>query len=154
MIDKNLVQKIVADVLRKTRGLPDHQIMHPEREWFTGLGFGLVILGVSVVWYMSVYQHYSNTDNFNTNNKADSAPVVYREQEVAKALEVLKQREQNYAELKSALQAGPVIIPPALPVLEAETQPEAVPTSTPIIQRPIVPPAVDPGDVTLPTIQN
>jgi len=43
MITKKEILNLVSHIIRRNKGVPDRRLMHPEREWFVGLGVALLI---------------------------------------------------------------------------------------------------------------
>jgi hypothetical protein len=144
MIDKQFTKKLLQAISRRSQGLTDHHLMHPEREWFTGLGIALLCLIGGIVWSVSLYGRYSVVSPEQIVEV--TTPTIYREGEVNQALEELQKREVRSEELKRILESGktsPFIQkePAPVEVTEAttssstdeapeESEPETTPTST------------------------
>lgn len=113
MIEKKLSHSIVKDILRRKKGLANHQIMHPEREWFLGLAMAFLFLCLSTIWSISLYREYSALSQ-KTSTDGDYTEVVYRESTVEAALLEFTNRKEAYSEIKTRLQNQPVFIPPPI----------------------------------------
>jgi hypothetical protein len=104
MIDKQFTKKLLQAIARRNQGLTDHHLMHPEREWFIGLGVAFLCLIGGIIWSVSLYERYSVISP--DQNAEVSTPTIYREGEVNQALSELKEREQRSEELKRALESA------------------------------------------------
>ncbi|HMO77888.1 MAG TPA: hypothetical protein PKA42_00090 [Candidatus Paceibacterota bacterium] len=121
MIENNFVKKMVKGIRSgKKPSLTDRSIMHPEREWFSSVMLGLVLLVIGGYWSLSVYQQFNSVNLEAVTNESDS--VVYRDSLVEAALFEINRRAQTYESLKAA---APFVAPqPAVPeVVEAEPAP-------------------------------
>jgi hypothetical protein len=150
MIEKKSLQKLLQSITRRRQGFSDHNLMHPEREWLSGLISGIVILGVGVVWCVNLYINFNDIE---TINQVSAAPdqTIYRTSDVERALSELNDRNQIYENLKQTLQNNRVILPttpfieteePLLPALE-NTPEETRPTEDPQTE-PALPPEETP----------
>lgn len=59
MIEKKDIFKMVRHIVRQDNGVPDTRIMHPMREWLTGLGGVIILVLGGSVFAASVYQSYT-----------------------------------------------------------------------------------------------
>lgn len=109
MIDKKFIKKIVQSVLGKSLQPGDHDIMHPEREWYIGLGVAVVILGIGSYWCVQLYFAYSNVESTPANLSTEQ--TVYREKEVAQALSELSTRKAKQEQLRKNLEHARVDTP-------------------------------------------
>lgn len=102
MIENKFVKKIISGVIknRNTSAL-DRSIMHPAREWFTGLFLGFVCLLVVAVWSGYSYQQFRNISVEGSDAVAEE--VVYKQSLVEAALTDFEIRKKAYNELKSGL---------------------------------------------------
>lgn len=104
MIDKKFIQSIMRGVLHKDPTQEDHNLMHPEREWFIGLGVALIVLGAGAFWCVQIYFAHSNS----TKIISAGSPVeqtVYREKEVDQALSEFAERKKKHESLRRDLQS-------------------------------------------------
>lgn len=96
-INTNFAKKMVADILRQSQATPtDRRIMHPTRDWFIGLGVAVVAIGGGSYYATVIYQEYNNLDS--SPPASPNTNLVYREIEVASALEYLKERNDRHLE--------------------------------------------------------
>jgi hypothetical protein len=137
MLDKHTIRKITRDIFRRTNGLTDHRLMHPEREWFWGVVGALVTLsgGLCLTW--QTHNHYSSIP-LNETVTALTTNTVYRKAEVNDALAIWAQRIEQYEEIRSALEIKPI---PAAANASSTTDnaevlitPPAATTTPPIIE--------------------
>lgn len=105
MIDKQFVQKVLRSALRRSHGLKDHNLMHPTREWFMGLGAGLVFLLSGTAWCVYLYWGY-NTVEPETAAEIDAPVNIYQKATVEAALTELSARAARHEEFKGALEAS------------------------------------------------
>jgi hypothetical protein len=136
MIDKKIAHNIVRDILKRKQGISNHQIMHPEREWFLGLTAALIFLCLSTVWSVSLYRQYSSM-NQNSSSSDTATDVVYRANAVDDALAEFAKRKQAYSDLKNKLLNQKIVTPTPLPILVTE---ETIATSSSqiILTEPII----------------
>lgn len=104
-------------ILKPSQDLQDRKIMHPEREWITGMAFALIIVTASASW--SVYAYWTNKTIEVVSDKTTSEEdVVYRESVVKDALIRFEKRNKE----REALIAGfTVQAPPPAPATEVAT---------------------------------
>ncbi len=107
---------MTADILRSRKELRNQPIMHPDRDWYIGIGTSLLVFILVGVWSGYTYLSYQSLD---VGYGADSTeqPIVYREALVEAALEYIEKRDAQF----SALQIGATYVPPAVEQLGATT---------------------------------
>lgn len=106
MIDNKLVQTIVSKVTRKGQPFGEHNIMHPEREWFIGLSTAVVVLAVGSIWCVQLYFDYS--DSIETiSPSAQIEQTIYREKEIDQALNEFAERKEKQSNLRTNLTSTP-----------------------------------------------
>jgi len=98
MINKKEILKIAKGILRKQKGIRDHQIIHPAREWWIGVLLSLVVFSGIATWSIATYSEYSNT-SVVASTQATETGVVYRESLIEAALEQFSERQDNYEQL-------------------------------------------------------
>jgi hypothetical protein len=150
MIEKKQIQKIVASILRRKDGLPDHQIMHPFREWLISLSVTAVLLGIMVLSCVRLYQHYNDlTPEPESDDTIQTTNIIYRPEEVSTSLEFFESKRARYAELRESIDRHKTILPIETP---QSTTTEAVGVSTTTTQTEVPvsteqPPVVQPETV-------
>lgn len=122
MKDSPFVKKIIHSVVRQKNGLRDHLIMHPLREWFLGLGFALVMLGLGIAFVVSLYLQYNDVAP-QAAVVADATQVIYRKSQVLDALEIIDDRRKTYDEIHARLRPTT----PAVELPPVETATSSVP---------------------------
>lgn len=140
MIENAFVKKLVKGVLRnRKQSLLDRSIMHPTREWVTGLALGILILTLGVAWGVSTYIQFSNVSV--SGEAVEYAAVVYRQSLVETALTDFEARKKEYETLKQTLlnkqrNVETVALPPQVEI--ATTTEETVTESEPDMSSPIL----------------
>lgn len=120
MITKNEIAKIAKQILKRQRGLRDHQIIHPTREWFVGLAFSLLILIGGAMWSIFTYLEVSGRTVETTSTEVVTANV-YRGDIVNAALVKFRERTDNFNQLLENR------IEFTLPAEPGESEPETEP---------------------------
>lgn len=121
MISKNDITKIAKKILRRQRGLRDHQIIHPQRDWFIGLFFSLVVLIGVGAWSCITYFEITNRA-IEVSAEEMAGQTIYRSEIVEAALSQFRERAENYQQLLENRVATPVITETLEPVeLEEES---------------------------------
>ncbi|MBY0538193.1 hypothetical protein K2P47_02210 [Patescibacteria group bacterium] len=134
MIESKDIKKMVQHILRRDKGIADTQIMHPTREWFTGLAItlGMVVLGSWFCYYLYSFHHNEMKKEVVIIEQA----VPYQAATVKSALEVFATKQEKYNEI---LGGGMNDIP--VSVATTTTPVEVSATSTEEIPELIVDPA-------------
>ena len=112
MMNKKQFTAIVKNILHPTTRLSSPQLIHPHREWLTGLLVTVMIFVASAAWSTQMYFKHQDT-NVTVVYEADV--VVYREALVNSALESFSVREEKY---DSLISSNSVIVIPDNPGLE------------------------------------
>lgn len=150
MIENPFVKKLVKGVLRnRKQSLLDRSIMHPMREWLTGLMLGGLILTLGVVWGVSTYMQFSNVSV--GGEAVENVAVVYRQSLVETAILDFDERKKEYEALKQELlnkqrRVDTVILPPVVEV--ATTTEETTSESEPDVSTPMPEGSVPSGNPT------
>lgn len=111
MIGKPDIKKIIRSALRRSRGLRDHHLMHPIREWFGGLAAAALLLLMGAGW--SVYQYVEyNAIKPSTSAESDAPTTIYQKPAVESALKELEARTARLEEQRLILEAGRSTLPP------------------------------------------
>ena len=98
MISKRDIAKIAKHVLKRHRGVRDHQIIHPMREWTVGLFGGMILLILGATWSVLTYREVSNRGVENAGT-VEVEQTIYRDDLVNAALEKLRERQADYQAL-------------------------------------------------------
>lgn len=91
MIEKKHLHKMLRDILRRSRGLQDHNLMHPEREWYTGLIIAIIAIIGGGYLCLHIYWQY-NRETVGTSVSDTAIDAIYREEEVARARQEFTER--------------------------------------------------------------
>jgi|AntRauTorcE11897_2_1112592.scaffolds.fasta_scaffold01679_11 hypothetical protein len=94
MIHKKEITQFAKRVLRSQKGLRNHQLMHPRREWLTGIVIAVIIFSGSITWSSMKYFEYQNIEE-QSDEPLDALVVVYRETLVAEALAAQEVKAQR-----------------------------------------------------------
>jgi hypothetical protein len=123
MIETKDITKMVQHIIRRDKGIADTQIMHPTREWFTGLGiaFLMVVLGSWFCYYL--YTFYVNEIKKEVVIVEQAVP--YQAATVTSALELFSARQKKYNEI-----IGGGVSIAEMPVVPATTTPISVTATT------------------------
>jgi hypothetical protein len=136
MIETKDITKMVAHILRRDKGIADTHIMHPTREWFTGLGIAtlIVVLGTWFCFYLYSFHSLEMQKEVVVVEQA----VPYQAATVKSALELFSEKRNKFNEI-----LGGESVPAVLPVAELSTttETETAATSTEDIPELIIDPA-------------
>lgn len=113
------ITSVIAANKRKTSF--DRSIMHPEREWFSGLFVILTILAVGLYWSVFQYDRYRNVTT--VGGSVTESETVYKNNMVEAALVDFSKRKEEYNNVKTSLlgaslASSPVIEEPVPEVIE------------------------------------
>ena len=116
MIESKDIKNMVQHIMRRDKGIADTHIMHPVREWFTGLTIAIlmVLFGSWLCFYL--YSYHSN--EMKKEVEIIEQAVPYQAAVVRSALEVFAQKKEKYQAIIGDEETGVVI-------------PDVVATSTP-----------------------
>jgi hypothetical protein len=145
MIEKSDITKMVQHVLRRSRGVSDPQIMHPMREWVTGIGITVAGVVCGAVLAGSLYVYYD--DRSDELVEAPETLIQYKAAVVAEALETYRMKQARYDELVQA-PANQVATSTNDTEDETDTVPieaETLPADTTVIPPATIAPAVLPA---------
>lgn len=99
-------------ILKHSRGLRDHKMMHPEREWLIGLAIALSLFTITA--YASIYTYWKDknmTSSSDTTVSEDS--VTYRASLVRDALKRFETRNKEREDMMSTFSADRAPVEPA-----------------------------------------
>ncbi len=108
MINRNEITSIAKKMMRQHRGLRDHQIIHPVRDWTIGVIISILMLAIVTWWSAMSYLAHSSTKIDNASDIV-STNTVYREAQVNEALKVFEKKREDYDFLLSG--AKPIVVP-------------------------------------------
>lgn len=104
---------------RKRKSSFDRSIMHPEREWFSGLLVILTILAVGLYWSVFQYDRYRNVTT--TNGSVAEGETVYKDNLVEAALVDFSKRKEAYNNVKVDLLGAPALVTPVVEEVVSES---------------------------------
>jgi hypothetical protein len=93
MQNKDIFKELIKKLERQKKGLADPRIMHPKREWATGIIVMIVLFLGSAVWSAQMYLKNRNVTMAEV--PADGV-VVYREAVVTDVLAKFAEINQRY----------------------------------------------------------
>lgn len=100
MIDFSDISQRLRQLTHSREPTYDRRIMHPAREWYTGLVAALLVIAAGAWWATVTYVTYRDL-----TPEADTAAVpvvVYRESQVERALTLIDERSRTFAALAPA----------------------------------------------------
>lgn len=139
MIESKDIKNMVQHILKRDKGIADTHIMHPTREWSTGLGIALlmVLLGSWFCFYL--YSFYEN--EIKKEVVIIEQAVPYQAAAVKNALDLFVVRQQKYNEIiGGGVSDTPVpfgaTTTPAIDVIATTTEdiPELIIDPAPVIE--------------------
>jgi hypothetical protein len=101
MMNKKEITQFAKKILHSQQGLQNRQLMHPKREWLTGVVVALSIFIASLSWSALEYVKYQNLEN-QTLSQLEAPAAVYRETLVAEALSVYTEKADRLNTLLGA----------------------------------------------------
>ena len=99
MIETKDITKMVKHIVRRDKGLVDPQIMHPVREWTTGLG--VVLVGVLLGSWFCFYLYNFYSTQLNIAIVVEEVQVPYQDTLVKKALLLYREEKKTYENILS-----------------------------------------------------
>ncbi len=110
MINKNRFSQLAKRITRADHGLSDPQLIHPSREWKTGLAVAFVMFVASAIWSIQTYI------TFREVSAQEISPVgvdvvVYRESLVEAVLTMYEERQQAHEKFLNSVQMEQPIVP-------------------------------------------
>jgi len=139
MIETKDIVKMVKKIVRHDKGIPDTRIMHPMREWITGLvGVAIGVL-VGSLFAFSVYQSYS---------ASTTEVIVVTETVVPYKAALVEQALASYLEKRNVFEGiiGVSKLSPAEDVVMGTSTPPVVETklaTTSLEVSPVIEDAID-----------
>jgi hypothetical protein len=98
MINKKQIAELAKSILRRQRGLKDPQLMHPSREWVTGLFIALIIFVLCALWSVQSFVRNRNISSEQVGVDVGET-TVYRKSMVDAALQEFAKRETKFQAL-------------------------------------------------------
>jgi hypothetical protein len=117
MMNKKEITKFAREILHSQKGLKNRQLMHPKREWATGIVVALCIFIASITWSSIEYAKYKSIEN-QIVSQSEAPVAVYREALVTEALSEYAAKAQRL----NVLLGGDV----SIILLEDNSEPEGV----------------------------
>jgi hypothetical protein len=125
MIETKDITNMVKHILRRDKGIADTNIMHPSREWFTGLGIATVIVFVGS-WFC-YYLYSVHTTKMQEEVTIVEQAVPYQAATVKSAIELFETKQKKYNEIISNGDTSTVNeIPPVSTSTDISVVPEEV----------------------------
>ena len=128
MIETKDITKMVGHIIRRDKGIADPQLMHPPREWLTGLGITtlIVLFGSWFCWHM--YTQYSQI--INTPLTVSESGVPYQATTIAEAIKIFETKQLKFSEILGVTSETHAIEVSKSTELISETDDAPVATST------------------------
>ena len=86
-------------ILRRGAGVPDHKIMHPERDWVIGLTIATLVFISGAVYSGNKFTEYLSL--LDEEVAADSTVVQYKQTAISEVLGKYGERTKKFEELRS-----------------------------------------------------
>lgn len=134
MIESKDIKKMVQHILRRDKGIADTHLMHPAREWFTGMAITLTLVALGS-WFC-FYLYSFHTDEMNKEVVIIEQAVPYNAAAVKNALEVFALKQKKYNEIVGGV--GTTI--PTSTIFGTTTPVEVIATTTKEIPELIIDP--------------
>jgi|GEM_PF-1170334 len=111
MLNKDQITQFAKGIVRSQKGLQNHQLMHPRREWLIGIVVALCIFSASIVWSSLKYFEYQNIEQ-QAVTEPEAPVTVYRKNLVDEALAsfAAKQARLNALVGKNTTQIPTVVV--------------------------------------------
>ena len=131
----------VTKRLLKRRSTVNSRKINPAREWYIGVGVGIMLLALITAW--SAYMYISNrTTDIGSNNAEVLAqqPSTYKAVVVEQALQALSGRADRFAQLREGVTSK-------RPVVEEEQAPATIAESVQVATTATTTPTVESDDI-------
>lgn len=109
-------------VLRRQRGLRDHQLIHPSRDWMIGFLFGVLLFVAGAVWSFLTFEEIANRDVDSVITE-EVQQTVYQEETIDTALQLFRERRASYETLLGSAQ---ITVPEEVVIAEEESTSDEV----------------------------
>ncbi len=97
MIETKDITNMVRHILKRDKGIADTQMMHPTREWFTGLGITCVVVALGSWLCFYLFTFYTN--EMQKEVIVTEQAVPYQAANIKNALELYAIKQQKYNEI-------------------------------------------------------
>ena len=94
MINKNDINQIVKNILKREQGIPDRRLMHPKREWAIGLLVCLLVVLSGGIYSFIIFNIYSNIKIEDV--EANVSVLNYKRADALKAIDVFQKRSDDH----------------------------------------------------------
>jgi hypothetical protein len=144
MIESKDIKNMVQHILRRDKGIADTNMMHPSREWFTGLAITCIIVLLGSWLCLYLYTFYTN--ELKKEVVIIEQAVPYQAATVKSALEVFAAKEQTYNNILGGRDVGTVqpmatTTPQEVIASSSEPIPELIRDPAPVVEDVDMPPA-------------
>jgi hypothetical protein len=136
MIETKDITKMVQHVVRRNRGIADPQIMHPMREWVTGIGvtaLGVFAGSILAAWSYTYYQ--AKTDEVIV---VTETPIPYNASLVAEALSIYRSKLEAYNAVTNTSRVSDVSDSNVVEIGEIATTTEAGTDAEPVLDTSVI----------------
>lgn len=124
MIESRDIKNMVQHILRRDKGIADTQMMHPTREWFTGLAISFAMVGLGSWLCLYLYTFYTN--EMEKEVVVTEQAVPYQAANIKNALELFASKQQKYNQIIGKSDG----IETAIPLVATTTIPAEIATTT------------------------
>lgn len=107
MMNKKEITQFAKKIIHSQKGLKNAQLIHPKREWLTGVAVALVIFVASITWSAMEYFKYQTIEE-QTVSQSEAPAAVYRETLVTEALSAYAEKAER---LHALLEGNALVIP-------------------------------------------
>ena len=98
-ISKTEILKVVSHLKKRVRGIPDHRIMHPVRDWTIGLAVTTIIFICSTLY--AGYAFLVRSKAVDDEIRIESTVIVYKRDAAQEVMEEFSDRVSNFEALRS-----------------------------------------------------
>jgi hypothetical protein len=125
-INKKRLGSIIKSVFNRRRRYGEHKIMHPSREWVTGLALFFIISSAMAWWSASVYLDLGDKAKASIDVVVPE-PTVYNEAVVSEALRIMQERAAETRLIEERLRLNRPTPPATPPVTDGDLNADASP---------------------------
>jgi hypothetical protein len=99
MISKKDIMLMAKHVLRRSRGVPDRNFMHPARDWAIGLVVSATVFSGGAIYLGYLFFAELHSDGISVDT--GSAVVSYKQKEVSEALTIYSEQKKLFELLRA-----------------------------------------------------